>query len=298
MRSTMSRRATPPLAWLRAFEAAGRLGSFKGAAEALNVSPSTVSHQIRDLELWLETPLFSRGAKTIALTREGERYLAPLTAAFDLLRSASDSIEPRPDRLRIGAFPFLVNEVLVPNVSAIRDALGVAHLSFHSDTHRAALLHAEPDSRLDVLIRYHDRTEMPGLLVRELFAIELVPIKAVGSPPIPDLETLLAQPIVRVLGPFDAWQQWATALGVPSRPARYRMATDSYHAAVLAVSGGAGICLGISPFIRPWLAEGRIETVEAFRAPIRYSACLVYAPHQRDNPYIDGLHGWLTHFLG
>jgi LysR family glycine cleavage system transcriptional activator len=294
----MSRRATPPLAWLRAFEAAGRLGSFKAAAEALNVSPSTVSHQIRDLELWLEAPLFDRGAKTIALTREGERYLVPLTAAFDLLRSASDSIEARPERLRIGAFPFLVNEILVPNVSAIRDALGGAHLSFHSDTHRAALLHADPDSRLDVLIRYHDRSEMPGLLVRELFAIELVPIKSVGSPPIADLETLLAQPIVRVLGRFDAWRQWAEALDVQSRPAAHGMATDSYHAAVLAVSRGAGICLGISPFIRPWLTAGKIETVEAFRAPIRQSACLVYAPHQRDNPYIDRLHGWLTTHLG
>jgi DNA-binding MarR family transcriptional regulator len=41
---------TPLLTWLRAFEAAARLGSLKGAAEELSVTPSTISHHVRDLD--------------------------------------------------------------------------------------------------------------------------------------------------------------------------------------------------------------------------------------------------------
>ena len=45
----------PPLHLLIAFEAAARLGSFARAAEELSVTPSAVSHRIKNLEeLWGE----------------------------------------------------------------------------------------------------------------------------------------------------------------------------------------------------------------------------------------------------
>ena len=43
------RRILPPLNGLRAFEAAGRLGSFTRAAEELNVSHSAISRHVRGL---------------------------------------------------------------------------------------------------------------------------------------------------------------------------------------------------------------------------------------------------------
>ena len=40
----------PSLKALRAFDQAVRCGSFKAAAQALNVSPTAISHHIRTLE--------------------------------------------------------------------------------------------------------------------------------------------------------------------------------------------------------------------------------------------------------
>ena len=64
----------PPLTWLRAFDAAGRLGSFKAAAEALHVTPSAISHQIKSLEAHLGLPLFERAGARLALTVSGRAY--------------------------------------------------------------------------------------------------------------------------------------------------------------------------------------------------------------------------------
>jgi DNA-binding transcriptional LysR family regulator len=50
-----------PLASLKAFEAAGRTGSFRAAASELNLSPSAISHAIRKLEASLGIALFERG---------------------------------------------------------------------------------------------------------------------------------------------------------------------------------------------------------------------------------------------
>jgi len=71
----MEIRRPPPLQWLPAFEAAGRLLSFKQAAAELFVTPSAVSQQIKLLESHLGIPLFIRRTRSIELTEAGAHYL-------------------------------------------------------------------------------------------------------------------------------------------------------------------------------------------------------------------------------
>ena len=53
-------RKFPPLNALKAFEAVARLGRVQAAANELFVSQSAISHQIANLEDFLETQLFHR----------------------------------------------------------------------------------------------------------------------------------------------------------------------------------------------------------------------------------------------
>lgn len=62
----------PPLAALRAFEAAARHQSFKQAASELGVTPTAVSHQIRLLEETLGVRLFDRKPRQVVLTDVGQ----------------------------------------------------------------------------------------------------------------------------------------------------------------------------------------------------------------------------------
>jgi len=61
----------PPLNALRAFEAVARLGSFQAAGEALFVTQSAISHQIRNFEDWLGAPLFERAGNKTRLLPHG-----------------------------------------------------------------------------------------------------------------------------------------------------------------------------------------------------------------------------------
>ena len=67
----MNRITTLPLAALRAFEAAFRLGSLKAAAVELGVTPAAVSHQVKALEIHLGTALFERLHRALRPTRAG-----------------------------------------------------------------------------------------------------------------------------------------------------------------------------------------------------------------------------------
>ncbi|MEO0764218.1 MAG: LysR family transcriptional regulator, partial [Pseudomonadota bacterium] len=90
----MRRHRLPPLAALRAFEAAARLSSFKAAAEELSVTPAAVSQQVRALEADLELALFQRGARSVTLTAEGERLHRGVSEAFRQLYDAVDEVRP------------------------------------------------------------------------------------------------------------------------------------------------------------------------------------------------------------
>jgi DNA-binding transcriptional LysR family regulator len=60
---------------LRHFLAVVRHGSFRGAAEHLNVAPSAVSRQMAELEQELGLPLFERTARGVTLTPAGTLLL-------------------------------------------------------------------------------------------------------------------------------------------------------------------------------------------------------------------------------
>jgi LysR family glycine cleavage system transcriptional activator len=71
---------------LRVFTVAAHALSFKAAADALCLTPSAVSHRIKDLETDLGIRLFERRTRAVALTSSGQTLLAeidPLLGALD-----------------------------------------------------------------------------------------------------------------------------------------------------------------------------------------------------------------------
>ena len=65
----------PPLIMIRAFEAVGRTGSMRKAAEAMGVSHNVVSYHVRNLEAWIGLKLVERG---VADARAAGRKIIPL----------------------------------------------------------------------------------------------------------------------------------------------------------------------------------------------------------------------------
>lgn len=116
--------ANPPLNSLRAFEAVARLGSFRAAAEALFVTQSAVSHQIRNIEEWLGKPLFEREGNRTRLLPHGADLARSLTAAFDEIDRACSRARGRKisQSLVIAAIPSVAVCWLIPRLNQFRAA--------------------------------------------------------------------------------------------------------------------------------------------------------------------------------
>ncbi len=103
----------PPMQELQAFQKVAEYLSFKKAAEAMSMTPSTLSHLIRALEGRVQTRLFNRTTRSVSLTDAGHSLyikvnlvLGELTQAFDDLHIESPESK--------GNIRISVNEVAAP----------------------------------------------------------------------------------------------------------------------------------------------------------------------------------------
>src|SRR3954454_15017300 len=81
-------RRLPPMAAIRAFEAAARTENFTAAAAELGMTQAAVSYQVKGLEERLGAPLFAREKGRVKLTPLGSRLLPALSSAFDTIEAA------------------------------------------------------------------------------------------------------------------------------------------------------------------------------------------------------------------
>src|SRR5215218_8107826 len=92
-------RRLPPLAAIRAFEAAARTENFTAAAAELGMTQAAVSYQVKSLEERLGSPLFVREKGRARLTPLGARLLPALSGAFDAIETAFASHRQEDDAL-------------------------------------------------------------------------------------------------------------------------------------------------------------------------------------------------------
>ncbi len=111
----------PPIQCLLTFEALARLRSVTQASEELCVTPSAVSHRIRQLEQILGTKLFGRA--DFSLTTEGSEYLAHVRDGLATLQKFPSQVaSPGRRKLRVAVTPTFARSVLLPRLKQFSEA--------------------------------------------------------------------------------------------------------------------------------------------------------------------------------
>jgi LysR family glycine cleavage system transcriptional activator len=119
---------------LRVFVAVAQHLNFTRAADALGVTASAASLQIRALEEYLARPLFRRNGRQVLLTGEGSALLPRVQRALEELERAVDDV--RLDRLagplRITTLPSFLQLWLLPRIARFRTAHPEVDLHMHT----------------------------------------------------------------------------------------------------------------------------------------------------------------------
>lgn len=271
----MTRPPLPPLSTLRAFEAAGRLGSFRDAAAELSLTPSAISHQVKALERWLGAALFERTPRLVRLTAAGRALSRDASAAFDRLAHGGARIRARTEthRLRVSALPLFTNVWLVPRLARFEAMHPDAAIDIETTNRVVDLLAGD----IDVAIR-NTFAPTPGLAARKLLDVKATPLCT------PRLAQGLRKPadlaratLIHISARKEGWPQWFEQAGVAGLAAKRRLSFDTIPSALEATLQGRGIMLGLIPLV--WDAPGARDLVAPY--DIAISAGTYFLVHRR-----------------
>ncbi len=264
-----------PLTALANFRAASGCGSFRGAAALLGTTPSAVSHQIRQLEASLGTPLFMRGARSVALTPAGTTLAGHTARAFTALEDAVAEARAagRETRLRVSALPLFTSAWLIPRLARFEAAHPGVAIEIETSNRMADF---ERDA-IDVAIRNIDALT-PGLAGRKLLDLRAVPLSSAGiAPALRGPADLAGAALIHISARPGAWAEWLRAAGLPGlQPAR-NLSFDTLPDAMQAASRGHGVMLGLAPLVWDALPPG---VVVPFAPPV-VSGGAYFAVHRR-----------------
>jgi LysR family glycine cleavage system transcriptional activator len=284
----------PPLRALRTFEAAARHHSFRRAAEELNVTHSAVSHQIKALEQDLGLTLFRRGARSVALTSEGELFYPIVRDAFDRLVEGTARVRASGGGTVITLQVYVTFAVtwLMPRLTDFK--------------------RKNPDLQVRLITSYldvdfdRDNVDMGVIMGRQrwsdlhyerLFTTEMFPVCGpevmAGAHPLHTPADLAHHTLIHVDQALDEWGLWLDAAGVRGRVDERGPVVDNYLLALEEVIGGAGVALARRIFAERDIEAGRLVRPFALAVPEPGAWFLVYRKADRAQRKVERFQAWL-----
>jgi LysR family transcriptional regulator of beta-lactamase len=284
-------RRLPSLNGLRAFEAAGRHGSFTAAATVLNVTQAAVSRLVRLLEQRLGSTLFRRHANALELTAQGQAFLSGLTDSFDSIARLVEHVAAMRAGpvLTVGVPPTLAANWLISRLTAF-------YRNYPDVEVRMVTGGAMRPVRDDWICTIRrDIGAWPGYVAEQLAPSKLVPVCA------PALAAGLRHPsdlrkatLIFVPHLSDDWPCWFEAAGLraPIRPAG-EVFFDHNAMAMQAVLDGVGVAVAQPLFVTDSLKAGRLVAPFPIVATTREAWYLEYRPVRNEDPALLAFREWL-----
>lgn len=244
----------PPLEWIRAFEAAARLGSFTAAAAEAGLTQAAISQRIGGLERHFGTTLFHRRARSIELTVEGEAWLPHVRLALAGLRDSAEAVFGTSRRkLTISASQSVIELWLVPRLEQLQAAMR-AEISVQT------LVTGTHDTPQDEIVRIRYGTgDWPHPNRIRLYEEEIAPLAAPSLAGRSDHWT--HWPRIACAGARPDWNAWARQFAVPATPVP-ELRFDTHLSAIAAARAGLGVVLGSLPLCAGALDSGELVRVD------------------------------------
>lgn len=290
-------RHLPPLSSLRAFEAAARQESFKRAAAELGVTPTAISHQIRQLEAGLGVVLFARQTRKVVLTEEGRSLYPALREALDAMAAAVAAVKRRPARrvATLSATVAFTAKLLVPRAGHFRLLHPGWDLRLHASDDPVDLHAGEADAA----IRY-GLGRYPGLTALPLLTDNFAPVCS----PHFDCHTIEELPRATLIhfdwGPAakrngaPTWRAWGEKSGlVGLLDTQAGITFNDESSAIQAAIAGQGVALLSQALVAVELASGAlIQPFGPTLEGLRYD--LVYPIGAETRAPVAVLHDWVS----
>jgi len=280
---------------LRAFESAGRTGSFRAAGNETGISPSAVSHAIRKLEDLIGAELFEREGRAVRLNPNGEILFRHVTTAFDEVRQGLEMVGSRSGNLlRLHCAPSMAAQWLMPRLRRLLDEHPGLEVRLSADT----IYPRFHNDDFDVDICYGPPRQ-EGLIVIPLGEELVTPLCT------PDLAKKIRKPadlleldLIESEHKRLRWTAWFAANRLPA-PSPHGNRFDRSFMAIAAAVDGLGITLESTRLAEREIARGQlVAPLAGLAEDVSYVGhYLVYPPIAKPRRAVQRFVAWIAREL-
>ncbi|WP_076538582.1 LysR substrate-binding domain-containing protein [Shewanella sp. UCD-KL21] len=242
---------------LRCFCVAAECLSFKETAQKLFLTPSAVSHQIKQLEENLQQQLFIRQTRSITLTETGMRFYQQITPLMLQLTETVNNFNNAHTmhEVSISMPEFFASELFVPQLVGWSNEYPNINLKLETVKTRA-----KQTANTDLSIVLSGSRQDPDKS-HDLFPLNYVP--ACNPALFNRLEhkgfnALLEVPLIMHQARPYAWHQWAESVGLDHFKPKQIIQLDSMFSVARAAEQGLGIALIPRPISKSWFENNQL----------------------------------------
>ena len=287
-------RRIPPIQCLLTFEALARLRSVSQAAEELCVTPSAVSHRVRQLEQIIGTKLFGRA--DFSLTTDGNHYLGQVReglAALSRFPDGSAGIGGR-RKVRVAVTPTFARSLLIPRLRQFGEAYPEIDLALQVSIPLLDVVAEDADLMVRFGAgRYSDVEHV--CLARDVLTPLASPayLREHGPFDAPaDLERA-----VLLRSPLDPWRTWFAVQGLDWPEPTDGSSFNDIGLICDAAAQGLGVALVRLKLGAPWLENGSLERLFDLDVPSPHSHHLCWRTGTMDRWECAAFADWLRKSL-
>ncbi len=290
-------RRLPPLNSLKCFEAAGRLLSFTGAANELNVTQAAISHQIKVIEDFLGVSLFDRYPRRLALTEQGKALLPEVIEAFDRVTVAINALskEQYSSMISVRLAPSFAAKWLSPRLKYFWLQYPEIDLCLY---HAHAAVDFEREE-IDIAVTY-GRGDWPGAVADKLLSLDFFPVCSPAfmhnDKPLTSIDNLRYYTLLHDAN-YECWRDWLKLAGAAAVAPDKGTIIDDTNVLIQAAIDGQGIALGSTTFVEDHLESGKL--VKPFDVVLQneFSYYVVCPPSHLRNPAVLAFKQWLLSLI-
>jgi LysR family transcriptional regulator, glycine cleavage system transcriptional activator len=253
----------PPIQCLATFEALARLRSATQAAEELCVTPSAVSHRVRQLEQILGTKLFGRA--DFSLTIEGTEYLAHVREGLAILERfpGRDGAQGK-RKLRVAVTPTFARSILMPRLRAFIEAYPEIDLTLQVTIPLLDVVAEDADLMIRFGTGRYSDVEHVCVMTDEVTPLAS-PQYIREHGPFDTLDELQGAKLLK--SPLEPWRTWFLAHGVDAPEPAEGSSFNDIGLMCDAAAQGLGIALVRLKLGLPWLENGALERISTRNVP-------------------------------
>jgi LysR family glycine cleavage system transcriptional activator len=250
-----------PLTLLRALAAVYETGGIRPAGRLLGIQHSAVSRALRDLEAWLEVPLFQNrhGQRALVFSAEGAALgKAALAAMKDLETVVQNTREgSSANSVTIATTPSFAMRWLLPRLPSLTDAHPKIEVSILVDQVRKSPTETGADLNIRMGARPSKDVEAIPLMDERVFPV-MSPIlwEKLGRPTKTD--ELLGLPLLHDRDPSTSWGMWRKHVGPERLEVRKGPRLTSSDLILRAAEQGQGVALARGCLAQESVASGSL----------------------------------------